>query len=287
MNYFLLFISVFTDTLRNMYNNSFSKEIMKTNRDTILFNIISGIGAVVYFAIRCDMWVVSGYSFFMAIGFSVVTAIAQVASLMAMAKGPMSYSVLFTYLGMVISTIYGAMFYGVSLTGFQIAGFALMIVTLFLSVELKKDSKMSLKWFFYASLSMVAWGVVGIIQYEHQTSAFAYEIKGFLLYTFIILTLMFCVLFFVLPKENGESFSYVKTKATPLMLVSGLIFAVVNEINLYLSGAMNPIIFFPIVNGGVIVLGALAAIFVFREALTKKQLAGIITGILSACLLSI
>ena len=287
MNYFLLFISIFIDTLRNMYNNIFSKNIMKTIRDNVLFNIISGTGAIIYFAIRCDNWMISGYSFAMAVGFATVTAIAQMASLMAMAKGPMSYSVLFTYLGMVISSIYGVMFGGTNLKLIQIAGFLLMVITIFLSVDLKKDSQMSLKWLFYAILSMISWGVVGIFQYEHQTSEFAHEIKGFLLYSFVILTVKFGILYFVIPRKQGENFNYIKSKTTPLMIISGVIFAVVNEINLYLSGVMKPIIFFPLVNGGVIVLGAIASLFVFREKLNKRQLAGIFAGVISACLLSI
>ena len=51
--------------------------------------------------------------------------------------------------------------------------------------------------------------------------------------------------------------------------------------NLYLSGAMNPIVFFPIVNGGVILLSGIAAICVFREKLSKQQWIGLAVGFAS------
>lgn len=66
-----------------------------------------------------------------------------------------------------------------------------------------------------------------------------------------------------------------------LMILTGAAIGAINEINLYLSGAMPGIIFFPIVNGGVIILSALSAILLFRERLPKMQLVGLIAGIIS------
>ena len=44
---------------------------------------------------------------------------------------------------------------------------------------------------------------------------------------------------------------------------------------------MNPVIFFPIVNGGGILLSGIAAIAVFREKLSAKQWIGLATGFVS------
>ena len=46
-------------------------------------------------------------------------------------------------------------------------------------------------------------------------------------------------------------------------------------------------VLFPILNGGVIVLSGLAALFLFKEKLTRSQYAGIILGTLAICLLGI
>ena len=287
MNYLFLLVSVVTDTLRNMYNTHFSKELMKTRRDSVMFNAFCGIGAVVFFVCSGAEWKISGFSLGIAVCFALVTALAQFLSLGALATGPMSYSVLFTYLGMVIPTIFGVVVYSQPLSVMQIIGFVLMLVTIFLSVDLKKDSKMSLKWFAYAMGSFVMWGLVGVFQLIHQESAYAGEINGFLMYSFIIMTAMFFAALLFMKKPEGHSFGYMNGKITALILVSGLILGIVNRINLYLSGAMPSIIFFPIVNGGVIILAELAAIFVFRERPGKKQIAGIVAGIIATCLLGI
>lgn len=287
MNYLLLLVSVVTDTLRNMYNNHFSKELMKTDRDSIMFNAVCGIGAMVFFICSGAEWRISGFSLGIAVCFALVTALAQFFSLGALATGPMSYSVLFTYLGMVIPTIFGVVVYSQPLSFMQIIGFALMLVTIFLSVDLKKDSKMSGKWFAYAMGSFIMWGLVGVFQLIHQESEYAGEINGFLMYSFIFMTAMFFVALLFMKKPQGHSFGYMNGKITGLIIISGIILGLVNKINLFLSGAMPSIIFFPIVNGGVIILAELAAICVFHERPGKKQIIGIISGIIATILLGI
>lgn len=287
MLYFLLFVSVLTDTLRNMYNNHFSKEILKTDKDGVLFNAICGIGAILFFICSGAEWQISGFSMIIALIFAAVTAAAQYTSLLAMSAGPMSYSVLFTYLGMIISTAFGIICYEQPMSAFQIIGFFMMLLTVFLGVDLKKDSQMTVKWLMYAVGSFVMWGLVGVLQLVHQMSDHAGEINGFLLYSFIFMTVIFGIIFLLMPKKKNHNFGYVKTKALPLIIISGVIIGAVNKINLYLSGKIPSIIFFPIVNGGVIILAGLAAIFIFREKPDKKQLAGILCGIISVCLLGI
>ena len=49
MNYFLLFLSVFTDTFKNIYYNQFGNKVLKNTRDALLFNAVCGVGAVGFF----------------------------------------------------------------------------------------------------------------------------------------------------------------------------------------------------------------------------------------------
>ena len=50
------------------------------------------------------------------------------------------------------------------------------------------------------------------------------------------------------------------------------------------SGVMDTAVFFPIVNGGGLVLTAALAMIVFRERLTRRQWIGMLLGILSVIL---
>lgn len=280
MHYLLLFVSVSLDTLKNTYYNYFGKSVMKGHRDTLLFNAVSCVGAVVYFLIRGGNLQISTYSMVMALIFGAVTVAAQYFALLAMGLGSMSYSVLFTYLSMLIPTLFGVFYYSQAVTTLQIIGLILMIVSFFLSCDLRDKKNMNLKWLLAALGSFVGWGLVGVCQQLHQNSAYAWELGGFLLWTFIFSAIMFTVLF-LFSKKDGSTKGSFRPFPILLMLLTGVAIGAINEINLYLSGAMPGIIFFPIVNGGVIILSALSAILLFRERLPKMQLIGLIAGIIS------
>jgi drug/metabolite transporter (DMT)-like permease len=72
-----------------------------------------------------------------------------------------------------------------------------------------------------------------------------------------------------------------------LMLVSGVCGAVNNKLNLYLSGVIDSVVFFPVVNGGGLVLTTLASLLIFKERLRTKQWIGILFGIASVLCLCI
>lgn len=281
MNYLLLFISVFIDTLKNMYYNQFSETKLKTNRDTLLFNVVSCVGSVILFLILGASFRISRFSFIMAAVFAIVTVGAQYLSLLAMSLGSMSYSVLFTYLSMLIPTVFGIVAYKAPFGWLQVVGVILMLITFVLSLDLKSDKKVNFKWFAAAMGSFVSWGLVGVCQQIHQNSSFAGELDGFLLWAFILSTLIFAAIWAATPKRGAEPGYRIKSSATVYIIVAGLFIGAINKINLFLSGAMNPVIFFPIVNGGVIVLSSLAAILIFREKLSKSQLSGLIIGTIS------
>lgn len=291
VSYLLLFLSVSIDTLKNIYYNYFGKNELQDPKDALLFNVVSCLGSVVFFLIAGAPFHVSQYSFFLAVLFAIVTVGAQYLSLLAMSLGPMSFSVLFTYLSMLIPTLFGIVYYSQIITTTQIVGLILMIITFVLSLEFKGSNKVSIKWVLTALGSFVAWGLVGVLQQLHQNSVYKDELDGFLLWAFVFSTLIFVLL--LLRNKNDKQFSSafvaksILNRATLFTLLIGVIIGAVNKINLYLSGEMPSIIFFPIVNGGVIILSGLAAILFFKEKLSKKQLVGLLTGILATCLLGI
>lgn len=297
MLYVLLFISVFIDTLKNICLNYFGKSRLQETRDVILFNTVSCVGSVLFFVLSGASLKISAYSFGLAICFAAVTVGAQFFSLLSMSLGSMSYSVLFTYLSMLIPTLFGIVYYGYAVSPRQVVGVVLMIGTFYFSIELKKGSPVTAKWLAVAMGSFTFWGLVGICQQLHQNSEFADELDGFLLWTFILSIAMFSGLYALMRKSGVQRKKYetissrwgycMESIVTVCAVLSGVIIGAVNKINLYLSGKMPSVIFFPIINGGVIILSGFAAILIFRERLDRKQQIGIVLGIVSVCLLGI
>lgn len=286
MNYLLLFTSVSLDTLKNTYYNYFGKNMMQGHRDTLRFNAINCVGAVIYFLCRGANFHISAYSIVMALIFSVVTVAAQYFQLLSMSLGPMAYSTLFTYLSVLISTLFSVFYYAQPVSGLQVVGFVLMVISFFFSCDLRDRTNLNPKWLAAALGSFLSWGLVGICQMLHQNSSYASELSGFLLWTFLFSGILFGILFLLAGKDTQAANSRGLLPLI-LMVLTGAAIGIINEINLYLSGAMPGIIFFPIVNGGVIILTTLCAIFIFREKLPKTQLVGLVAGIIAVLCLGI
>ena len=61
-------------------------------------------------------------------------------------------------------------------------------------------------------------------------------------------------------------------------VVCGIGIALCNQINMYLAGVMEAIIFYPVVNGGSMLLNIIAGVALLHEKLSRKQWFGLITG---------
>ena len=73
--------------------------------------------------------------------------------------------------------------------------------------------------------------------------------------------------------------------AIALMIVCGICAAANNKMNLYLSGVMSSAVFFPIVNGGGMILSAITSLFLFKEKFTAEKWIGISLGIVAVVLI--
>jgi len=70
-------------------------------------------------------------------------------------------------------------------------------------------------------------------------------------------------------------------------LLFGLVFCVANVLNLYLSGQLPSMIFFPVYNGGVVLVSALAGWFFFKEEMNKNVITGLVIGIAGILLIAV
>lgn len=77
------------------------------------------------------------------------------------------------------------------------------------------------------------------------------------------------------------------SKAIVQPIVSGVFMGSVNVVNLFLIGVMPSVIFFPIANGGLLIMTVLAAVVFFRESLKAIRWLGIIIGIAAMCMFGI
>ena len=129
------------------------------------------------------------------------------------------------------------------------------------------------------------------MQKIHQSSEYKTELNSFLTIAFVVAALACFFAAAIVKKKDDTDNTPAKANKKEailmllLMVISGVCVAANNKFNLYLSGVMDSAVFFPIVNGGGLVLTTLAAVLLFRERLSKRQWVGVFLGIISVVFL--
>lgn len=241
-----------------------------------------------------DMTMPSLFTVLLSLAFGVVTALQGVAMLFAMQIGPVSYTMMFASFSTVITALSGTLFFDERLTPLKVFGIALMLISFVFATENGAEKKKTnLSWLLLCITVFLSTGGIGLMQKIHQTSDYKAELDVFLVLAFIT-TAIVCVFVAAIswsPKAREGDFAKMNKKTLLFLLAvtvgGGVCVAINNKLNLFLSGVMDTSVFFPIANGGAVVLSTLAAFLLFRERLSRKRWIGLLIGVASVVLLCI
>lgn len=237
----------------------------------------------------------SVFTVILGVAFGAVTALQGITNIAAFQIGPMSYTSVIISFSTLLSALSGVMFFDERLGWAQIVGIVLMLASFVLAAKSDGDEKKAnFKWLSLCLIAFLATGGIGIMQKVHQSSGHRNELNAFLIIAFVSSAIL-CAIFAALLKARENKGSNTNRKEDKskmqlwlllgIMIAGGACVAINNKFNLYLSGVMDSAVFFPIVNGGGLVLTTLSAVLLFKEKLSKKQWVGIVLGIASVVFL--
>lgn len=265
-----------------------------TNVDIHFFNAVSALLSALVLLLWGGVGSMSLYTLICGVAFGAAVGLQNFFFLRALALGPWSYTTVIVSLSSLITTLSGAVFWNESISIVQGIGIVCMIGCTVFSVGEKSDKaqrstrSQTIRWLLTSALSFLLNGMIGLIQKMHQSSLHRAELGGFLIVAFSTLFAYSTVLWGIgIRRSDQHITATVKTISSIWMLwlvVSGILQAVNHKLNLYLSGVMDSAVFFPIVNGGGLILTTLLAVTVFRERLNRRQWIGLILGIASVIL---
>lgn len=268
---------------------------MYTERDerlsgSFLYTAVGSLVAAVVLFLWGGMGSASTFTVLLGIVFGSVTALQSVTNMLALQTGPLSYTSVIISFSTLLSAFSGVLFFDETIGAFQIVGILLMLVSFVLANGKDASGKhANVKWLLLCIVAFFATGVIGILQKVHQGSEFRGELNAFLIIAFAVSALFSAVAFGILRcrdhKRKVEAPHMAVYLFASLMILNGAFVAVNNKLNLYLSGVMDSAVFFPLVNGGGLVLTTLTALLIFRERLTGKQWVGVGFGIASVIFL--
>jgi len=291
-NWILLGISLVANLAGGVFKMYLVDTQVRSAKMRHMLNAVTSITAALGLALAAESLQVSMFTVLLALAFGLVTAIQQVASLQAMEMGPYSYTSVIVSLSTLIPTMSGVLIWKESLSWLQIIGIVLMVICFVYSVEQDQNQKKAtVKWLIYCAVAFVCTGLIGVMQKWHQNTDYKMELDGFLVIafavSFVYSTACLGINRFAEGKQVDGKFGKSAALNVLLMILIGVCAAACNKLNLYLSGAMDSGVFFPIVNGGGLVLTTLAAMLLFKERLSRRRWVGLAVGFLSVLFLYI
>lgn len=293
---FLIILSVITSALvsvlRGVYARSYPMLGVYLWRFNFYQNIFCFLSILLIYLFSGTKFSFSVFSVLLGAVFAAANILSLEGLLQAQACGSFAYTSVIVALSAIIPSMSGPVLFGEKVTLSQFAGIGLMIICIILSPGGDGDEKraVNFKWLLFCTVAFVFSGAQGVMQKIHQNNAaHRAEMPALLLTCFFASFLLSGIKLIIergRMKRKGESLNKLTSAVLFFPAVSGLCFAFPHTINLFLSGRLASVVFFPTINLCPMMLTMLYAVFGFKERLTAKQWAGIAVGILSTVFVS-
>lgn len=278
--------------LRGKYAKSYPMSGVYLWRFNFYQNIFCFLSILLIYLFSGTEFSFSVFSVLLGAALAVANILSLEGLLQAQACGSFAYTSVIVALSAIIPSMSGPVLFGEKVTVSQFAGIGLMIICIILSPGNDGGERraVNLKWLLFCTVAFVFSGAVGVVQKIHQNNAaHKAEMPALLLTCFFVSFALSGIRLITergRMKKSGESLNKLTLAVLLFPAVSGLCFAFPHTINLFLSGRLASVVFFPTINLCPMLLTMLYAVFGFKERLTAKQWAGIAVGILSTMFVS-
>ncbi len=200
----------------------------------------------------------------------------------SLASGPVSLTSLIGNCAFIIATLFGVFWAHNPINAFQIFGMSLIVVALLMCINPKKSGeKLSAKWFVCCFFFFLVGGFVGIFNIVFGKSPVKSEINGMMLTASVVSCVLFFLMGIVLNKSKKLPMPTIRKGALIYILLSGISGCTYFRLNTALTPIIPSPIFFPVSNGGIVIISTFVGALLFKEKLSKIQFLGIIVGLVA------
>ena len=325
MQYFFLALSVLAAAANNTMLHLPLLKRSKVNEFVFNIGV-AAVWIVLLFAVNGGVHGFSSRTALFGLLYGIVLAGFLFCKMQAFANGPVHLTSLVGSSSFILTTVFNAVYWKEKVSGWQIAGILTMLAAVFAitwrphRAESDKKQKLTGKWAVYAGAFFFFSALTGIIFRFHQAADAVHTDEMMIFASAVVIAFLGILsagsfLFKRRRRMNAEDCRGGDANARDggdanahdggdanardgipvrrrtlalcaLTAACGVAGCVYNRLNIYLSGAMANAVFFPLFNGGNIILSSLAGRIFFREKLSGLQIVGIVCGMFAVILVS-
>lgn len=295
LNYILLLISLALGTGKNLFSKWGEKSFGSLS-GLMSVNILTSLLAVLVFAVSGAHLLAADPLFLvLALLYGALTLGSQSFYITAVKGGSVAICSLIYAASFILPTVYSVIRTHESVPLTKAGGILLMMLAVVL-VSLKQKSGTDIaaqkggSRIWLAFLAMLCAGSVGIIQ-----KVFGGRYPSEMLNTFLLMAFLSMLVFSLLGKlaaalcarkTDAPRLRYDRHFLLPAILLA-LCVVFANRLNLLLVAALPGIVFFPLINGGTIMLSAVGSGVFFHEKIIRRTWIGILIGLVAIVLIAL
>jgi len=288
MPYIYLIISVFTSASSSILGKFYNRK-NEGRRDSgtfynffLMISVCCGWGVMLLTAPSFDANVLL-YAILFAVGYSTC----NLGLINALKHGPATLTSLFISLSMILTTVWGFLFWDAALTLPVAIGLVLVIISIILCIYTKSSSEkaVSLKWLIYVSLAFFGNAGCAIIQRTQQMN---YNGQHGNLLMFTATAISTLIYLFVFLKSDRTDSKIILRSSWWLPVCAGILNVVLNICVMLLAlTELSSSLVYPVIGAGGLAVVTLLSLLMFKEKMNLRQWLGVAVGAVAVVLLSL
>lgn len=291
LNYILFGISLCLGVSKNLVSKAGKTEFASID-GMMSANIITGVTALIIFSVQGLNLSVAANPLFvlLALLYGGFTLGSQSLYIRAVKEGPVSVCSLIYAFCFLIPTIIMALYFHEEIKWSWIVGIVLMICSLVMIVfKGKVSGSSSKKYLIYVFMAMVCAGTVGMMQKCFGVIFGDIGYNEFLFLSFGFMALIALAAKLIAGKKHSEPEEPKPDRKR--FWICGVALAlsqvIANKLNMILAAALPAVFFFPVINGGTILLSSVLSGVFFKEKISASAWVGILIGIAAIALIAV
>lgn len=281
----LLFITVITASLNSTLLH---KAKVSGSGRIYLYNLIgAAVWCIALFSVNAGKLYLDKNVLIWGFVYGITQALFILFKTAAMNSGPVSVTTLIGNSSLLVSVAVSYLLWSEPISVSDIIGLILLMIGIFLTTFKPQGGKVAKRWLFASIAFLLCAAAVGII-FKAFSKSGAGHTGDMMLVASVVMLITYTFMCFI--TKGFRSYNAQTKEGRTLIItavVSGILSCLYNRLNIYLSGVLDAVIFFPAFNGGVMVLSTVLSVLFLRERLSIRQIVGLIAGVSGICIIGI
>ncbi len=214
----------------------------------------------------------------------------QVSYTLALARGPVGITTLFSSLAILIPVLGSVVFFDEEMGALRIVGLALTLITFLLNSEPKKGDKQRTadrSRPFLIGLTFLSNGLASFFQKWFARGVYGHEIAGYGFFSYALGALIAFTAVFLMARRSHRPTMRIKGPALGWAAAVGLALGAFQWLYTYGLRVIDATLLMPVYSGVSVMLSMTAGVILFKERPSGRRLLGAIIGITAVVLFGI